>query len=164
VAPTRAWRGDRAGSTTAARACDASVATVRSGRPNPAVFQPAGQRARAGLRSPAAQATANQLAFRFKLLVAAGPDPTAQTPSASCGRTRALVPFSAAGGVVCNGLLSLRLPVGSGEAHAFLVAALARPLADAHRGDPARDCARRAAIGENGRSTTRTSGGDGRRA
>ena len=76
-------------------------------------------------RPPAAQA----LAFRVKLLLAAGFAPELSS-CAACGEAEHLGGFSpSAGGVVCAGCEAGSFPL-SEEAHGFLVAALARPLSD----------------------------------
>jgi DNA repair protein RecO (recombination protein O) len=76
---------------------------------------------------------ANQLAFRLKLLLAAGLAPHLAA-CASCGEREHLVAFSgAAGGVVCSACEAGSFPLGE-EAHAFMVEALGRPLAQAPGG------------------------------
>jgi DNA repair protein RecO (recombination protein O) len=76
---------------------------------------------------------ANQLAFRMKLLVAAGLAPQLSA-CASCGERNHLVGFSgAAGGVVCAACEGGGFPLAA-ESHAFLTEALARPLAQAPAG------------------------------
>jgi DNA repair protein RecO (recombination protein O) len=76
---------------------------------------------------------ANQLAFRMKLLVAAGFAPQLSA-CASCGERDHLVGFSgAAGGVVCAACEGGGFPLAA-EAHTFLTDALARPLAQAPEG------------------------------
>jgi DNA repair protein RecO (recombination protein O) len=76
-------------------------------------------------------ATAAQaLAFRMKLLLAAGFVPELAA-CASCGEREHLGAFSpAAGGVVCPGCEAGSFPLGA-EAHEFMVKALANPLAEA---------------------------------
>jgi DNA repair protein RecO (recombination protein O) len=86
------------------------------------------------LQADAAQAhPGNGLAFRLKLLLAAGIVPQLAA-CAVCGETEHLSGFSgAAGGVVCNaceaGAFSL-----SEDAYGFLVGALGSPLAEAPDG------------------------------
>jgi DNA repair protein RecO (recombination protein O) len=81
-------------------------------------------------REPERATRAHALAFRLKLLLAAGFAPELAS-CATCGEREHLSAFSAsAGGVVCPGCEAGSFPL-SGEAHAFLVEALARPLADA---------------------------------
>jgi DNA repair protein RecO (recombination protein O) len=82
---------------------------------------------------PAHAGHANQLAFRLKLLVAAGLAPQLAA-CASCGERDHLVGFSgAAGGVVCAACEGGGFPLAA-EAHTFLTDALARPLAQAPEG------------------------------
>lgn len=79
---------------------------------------------------PAAATRAQALAFRLKLLLAAGFVPELSS-CASCGEREHLGGFSAgAGGVVCASCEAGSFQLDS-EAHEFLVAALGRPLADA---------------------------------
>jgi DNA repair protein RecO (recombination protein O) len=70
------------------------------------------------------------LAFRLKLLIAAGLAPQLAA-CATCGERDHLTSFSgAAGGVVCGACEAGAFPLAP-ESYAFLLAALARPLADA---------------------------------
>jgi DNA repair protein RecO (recombination protein O) len=74
--------------------------------------------------------TAQALAFRMKLLLAAGFVPEL-AGCAACGEREHLGAFSAsAGGVVCPGCEAGSFPLTE-EAHRFMVDALARPLAQA---------------------------------
>jgi DNA repair protein RecO (recombination protein O) len=117
----------------AARACDAVTRLFETSEPHPEVFQLLANELRL-LGSDAAQARpANGLAFRLKLLLAAGIVPQLAA-CAVCGETEHLSGFSgAAGGVVCTaceaGAFSL-----SQEAYGFLVSALGSPLAGAPDG------------------------------
>jgi DNA repair protein RecO (recombination protein O) len=78
---------------------------------------------------PAAATRAQALAFRAKLLLAAGFAPELGS-CASCGGREHLSAFSgAAGGVVCPGCEAGSFPFEP-AAHEFLVAALTRPLAE----------------------------------
>ena len=73
---------------------------------------------------------AQALAFRLKLLLAAGFAPELGS-CAACGEAEHLGGFSpSAGGVVCAGCEAGSFPL-SEAAHRFLVTALAKPLADA---------------------------------
>ena len=78
-----------------------------------------------------ARATIGQaLAFRIKLLLAAGFVPELAA-CAACGEREHLGAFSAAaGGVVCPGCEASAFPLGA-EAHAFMTDAVAKPLAEA---------------------------------
>lgn len=86
---------------------------------------------------PEAATRAQALAFRLKLLLAAGFVPELAA-CATCGEREHLGAFSAgAGGVVCAGCEAGSFPLDA-EAHAFLVEALAKPLSEAPvAGDPA---------------------------
>ncbi len=78
---------------------------------------------------PGVATRAQALAFRMKLLLAAGFAPELAS-CASCGETEHLGAFSpSAGGVVCAGCEAGSFPLAA-EAHAFLVGALTRPLSD----------------------------------
>ncbi len=79
----------------------------------------------------AAAATRGQaLAFRLKLLLAAGFAPELAS-CAACGEAEHLGGFSpSAGGVVCASCEAGSFPL-SEDAHRFLVTALAKPLAEA---------------------------------
>jgi DNA repair protein RecO (recombination protein O) len=117
----------------AARACDAVTRLFETADPHPEVFQLLANELGL-LGSDAAQARpANGLAFRLKLLLAAGIVPQLAA-CAVCGETEHLSGFSgAAGGVVCSaceaGAFSL-----SEEAYDFLVGALGSSLAQAPEG------------------------------
>lgn len=116
-----------------ARACDAVSRLFGDAEPAPHVFQLLANYL--GLLDADAGRYANQasqLAFRLKLLVAAGLTPQLAA-CAACGATEELAGFSgAAGGVVCGGCEAAAFPLGQ-QAHGFLVQALARPLADVPR-------------------------------
>ena len=127
-------RGDARALDAAARACDAVGRLFETSEPHPAVFnllcralslldEQAG-RTRRGDRS------ASALAFRLKLLLAAGLAPQLGA-CASCGEREHLVGFSgAAGGVVCQSCEAASFPL-MGEAHGFMATALALPLHEA---------------------------------
>jgi len=113
----------------AARACDAVARLFEAGDPNPAVFHLLCHQLELLDAEPARAGRANQLAFRLKLLLAAGLVPQLQA-CASCGDREHLLGFSgAAGGVVCGACEASAFPLDQ-EAHDFLVAALGRPLAE----------------------------------
>jgi len=134
-------RGDARALDAAARACDAVGRLFETSEPHPAVFnllcralslldEQAGG-ARRGGRSAAA------LAFRLKLLLAAGLAPQLGA-CASCGAREHLAGFSgAAGGVVCQACEAASFPLAP-EAHRFMASALALPLHEApDASDPA---------------------------
>jgi DNA repair protein RecO (recombination protein O) len=117
----------------AARACDAVGRLFETSEPHPGVFnllcrqlllldeQAAGARPPLGL--------AGALAFRLKLLLAAGLAPQLGA-CASCGESEHLVGFSgAAGGVVCGACEAGSFPF-SQEACDFMTDALGAPLSD----------------------------------
>jgi len=120
-----------------ARACDAVLRLLDSAEPNLPAYnllcrylallddpeQPRGAELEAAL------------SFRLKLALAAGFAPELAS-CASCGEVDHLVGFSgAAGGVVCASCEAGSFEL-SEEAHAFMVEALAQPLAEAPRADP----------------------------
>jgi DNA repair protein RecO (recombination protein O) len=122
----------------AARACDAVGRLFETGEPHPEVFallgnelslleRPAGRRLDAG-EAPVC-GPANALAFRLKLLLAAGILPQLGS-CAGCGEHEHLTGFSAAaGGVVCSSCESSAFRLDQ-EAYSFLVGAVGRPLSD----------------------------------
>ena len=114
----------------AARACDAVTRLFETSEPHPEVFRLLANEL-ALLDADAAQArTANGLAFRLKLLLAAGIVPQLAA-CAVCGETEHLRGFSgAAGGVVCSSCEAASFPLGE-DAYQFLVGALGAPLARA---------------------------------
>jgi len=127
-------REDAAALDSAARACDAVGRLFETSDPHPGVFALLCNEL-ALLNDGAAGATshathANQLAFRLKLLLAAGLAPQLAA-CASCGEGGDLVAFSgAAGGIVCSACEASGFPMGE-EAHAFMTGALGSSLADA---------------------------------
>jgi DNA repair protein RecO (recombination protein O) len=117
----------------AARACDAVSRLFETPDPHPEVFRLLANEL-ALLDGDAAQARpANGLAFRLKLLLAAGFVPQLAA-CAVCGETDHLQGFSgAAGGVVCSSCEAAAFPLDEG-AYRFLVGALGVPLAQAPDG------------------------------
>jgi DNA repair protein RecO (recombination protein O) len=114
----------------AARACDAVARLFETSDPHPEVFRLLANQL-ALLNADAEQArTANGLAFRLKLLLAAGIVPQLAA-CAMCGETEHLRGFSgAAGGVVCSSCEAAAFPLEE-DAYQFLVSALGMPLAQA---------------------------------
>ena len=114
----------------ATQACDAVLRLFDAAEPNrPAYHLLCRELAVLGA-DPTGATRAHGLAFRLKLLLAAGFLPELAT-CASCGDPEHLAGFSAsAGGVVCAGCEAGSFPLGS-EAHGFLMGALAYPLAEA---------------------------------
>ena len=114
----------------AARACDAVARLFETTEPHPEVFRLLANQL-ALLDADAAQArVANGLAFRLKLLLAAGILPQLGS-CAACGEPEHLRGFSpAAGGVVCSSCEAAAFPLGE-ESYRFLIGALGAPLAQA---------------------------------
>jgi DNA repair protein RecO (recombination protein O) len=114
----------------ATQACDAVLRLFDAAEPNRPAYHLL-CRELALLDSDPTHATrAHGLAFRLKLLLAAGFLPELAA-CAQCGDPEHLAAFSAsAGGVVCAGCEAGSFALGQ-EAHAFLTSAIARPLAEA---------------------------------
>ncbi len=126
----RRLREDAGALDAAARACDAVGRLFETSEPHPGVFNLLCHELALLDGDPGLATRANGLAFRLKLLLAAGLAP-ALGACASCGEREHLVGFSgAAGGVVCAACEagSFRLSEAS---HTFMVDALGRPLAQA---------------------------------
>ena len=114
---------------TAARACDAVSRLFDTSDPHPGVYNLLCNELALLDGDPARGGHANQLAFRLKLLLAAGLAPQLAA-CVSCGEREHLSGFSgAAGGVVCPACEAGSFPLDE-EAHAFLVGAMGRPLAE----------------------------------
>jgi DNA repair protein RecO (recombination protein O) len=113
----------------AARACDAVARLFETDDPHPEVFALLGNELTLLDGDPALGGPANALAFRLKLLLAAGILPQLGS-CAACGEREHLSGFSAAaGGVVCSSCESSAFELGQ-DAYAFLVGAVGRPLSD----------------------------------
>ena len=113
----------------AARACDAVSRLFADGEAHPGVYHLLANQLSLLDRDPRRATRATALAFRLKLLLAAGFAPQLAA-CASCGEPEHLVGFSgAAGGVVCGACEAGSFALGQ-EGHDFLVAALGRPLAE----------------------------------
>jgi DNA repair protein RecO (recombination protein O) len=130
-------RADGAGLDAAARACDAVSRLFETDEPHPEVYNLLCNEL-ALLDAAAGRAGfsghANQLAFRLKLLLAAGLAPQLAA-CASCGEREHLSGFSgAAGGVVCPACEAGSFAL-SQEAHEFLVDAIGLPLAETPAAD-----------------------------
>jgi DNA repair protein RecO (recombination protein O) len=139
-------RGDARALDAAARACDAVGRLFETSEPHPGVFnllcrklalldEQAGDGGRSAGAPPSAAVLpvggrAAALAFRLKLLLAAGLAPQLGA-CASCGEREHLAAFSgAAGGVVCGACEAASFPLGE-EAYRFMTEAFGRPLTDA---------------------------------
>jgi len=119
----------------AARACDAVARMFETEDPHPAVYNLLANELALLAGAPEQATHANALAFRLKLLVAAGLAP-ALGACASCGTHEHLVGFSPdAGGVVCNACEAGSFPICE-ETHSFMSSALATPLAQAPSASP----------------------------
>ncbi|HEX5620806.1 MAG TPA: DNA repair protein RecO [Solirubrobacteraceae bacterium] len=113
----------------AARACEAVARVFDDGDPHAGVYHLLANQLALLDRDPARASRANALAFRLKLLLAAGFAPHLAA-CASCGEQEHLAGFSgAAGGVVCMACEASAFPLDE-EAHEFLVTALGTPLAE----------------------------------
>ncbi len=111
------------------RACDAVSRLFATPEPHPGVFALLCNELALLDARPELATHANQLAFRLKLLLAAGLAPQLAA-CAACGEADHLTAFSgAAGGVVCGACEASGFPLGQ-EAHRFLTGALGSPLAD----------------------------------
>ena len=117
----------------AARACDAVTRLFETADPHPEVFRLLANELGLLESDPVHARPGNGLAFRLKLLLAAGIVPQLAA-CAMCGETEHLSGFSgAAGGVVCNACEAAAFAL-SEEAYGFLVGALGSPLAQAPDG------------------------------
>lgn len=127
VSAHRGLRDSAASLDTAARACDAVSRLFETAESHPAVFHLLCHELALLDADPARAGLANQLAFRLKLLLAAGLAPQLAA-CASCGEREHLSGFSgAAGGVVCGSCEASAFPLDA-AAHEFMTAALGRPL------------------------------------
>lgn len=131
-----ALREQRASIERATEACEAVLRLFDSAEPNRPAYNLLCHEL-ALLDSDGARATiAQALAFRMKLLLAAGFVPELAA-CAACGEHEHLGAFSAAaGGIVCPGCEAGSFPLTE-EAHRFMVDALAKPLAEAPAGPEA---------------------------
>jgi DNA repair protein RecO (recombination protein O) len=114
----------------AARACDAVARLFETDEPHPEVFNLLCNELALLDAEPARGTRSNQLAFRLKLLLAAGLAPQLAA-CAVCGARDHLTGFSgAAGGVVCSACEASSFPLDA-TAHEFLAGALGAPLSAA---------------------------------
>jgi len=113
----------------AARACDAVARLFDTSEAHPGVFALLCNELALLDAHPDHATHANQLAFRLKLMLAAGFAPQLAA-CAACGEGDHLSAFSgAAGGVVCSACEASAFVFGE-EAHAFMTGALGATLAD----------------------------------
>lgn len=130
VAAHPGLRERAAGLDAAGRACDAVARLFDAGDAHEGVYHLLANELALLDADPAGASAANALAFRLKLLLAAGFAPHLSS-CASCGETDHIVAYSgAAGGVVCSACEGSAFPLDE-EAHAFLAGALSSPLAEA---------------------------------
>jgi DNA repair protein RecO (recombination protein O) len=121
-------RADGRALDSAARACDALARLFDTTEPHPEVYNLLCNELALLDADPARATHANQLAFRLKLLLAAGLAPQLSA-CAACGAQDHLTGFSgAAGGVVCSVCEASSFPLDA-AAHEFLTGALGAPLA-----------------------------------
>jgi DNA repair protein RecO (recombination protein O) len=119
----------------AARACEAVARVFDDGEPHAGVYHLLANELALLDQDPARAGRANSLAFRLKLLLAAGFAPQLAA-CAACGEPEHLVGFSgAAGGVVCSACEAGAFGLDE-AAHEFMVQALGRPLAEAPDASP----------------------------
>src|SRR4051812_5511175 len=120
-------RADGPALDSAARACDAVSRLFDTDEPHPEVFNLLCNELALLDAEPARATHANQLAFRLKLLLAAGFAPQLAA-CATCGAREHLIGFSgAAGGVVCSACEASSFALDE-AAHVFLAGALGAPL------------------------------------
>jgi DNA repair protein RecO (recombination protein O) len=113
-------------------ACDAVLRLFDAAEPNPAGYNLLCNQLAFLNENPHEAGRAQSLAFRMKLLLAAGFAPELAS-CATCGEAEELAGFSpAAGGVVCAGCEAGSFPLDA-ETHEFMVAAVARPLSETPR-------------------------------
>jgi DNA repair protein RecO (recombination protein O) len=123
-------RGDARALDAAARACDAVGRLFETAEPHPGVFNLLCRKLALLDERPAEATRSAALAFRLKLLLAAGLAPQLGG-CATCGEREHLVGFSgAAGGVVCGACEAASFPLAA-EAYEFMTTALGRPLNEA---------------------------------
>jgi DNA repair protein RecO (recombination protein O) len=119
----------------AARACEAVARVFDDGDPHAGVYHLLANELALLDGDPARAGRSNSLAFRLKLLLAAGFAPHLAS-CASCGEQEHLVGFSgAAGGVVCVACEASAFALDQ-EAVDFLVTALGTPLAEVPDAEP----------------------------
>ncbi|HEY7960460.1 MAG TPA: DNA repair protein RecO [Solirubrobacteraceae bacterium] len=113
----------------AARACDAVGRLFETSEPHPGVFNLLCRKLALLDEDPASATRAGALAFRLKLLLAAGLSPQLAA-CAGCGEREHLVGFSgSAGGVVCGACEAGSFPLGE-QAYSFMTEALGRSLSE----------------------------------
>ncbi len=117
------------------QACEAVLRLMDSSEPNRPAYNLLCNELALLDADPAPATRGQALAFRAKLLLAAGFAPELSA-CATCGESEHLGAFSpSAGGVVCAGCEAGSFPLSQEAAHAFLVEAVGRPLAEAPEAD-----------------------------
>jgi DNA repair protein RecO (recombination protein O) len=128
--PHAALRERRTSLERATQACEAVLRLLDTTESNPPAYNLLCNELGLLDANAAAAGRAQALAFRLKLLLAAGFAPELAS-CAACGDGEHLGAYSpSAGGVVCAGCEAGSFPLGE-DAHRFLVTALAKPLAEA---------------------------------
>ena len=128
-------RERRAALERASQAADAVLRLLDAGEPNRPAYNLLCRELQLLDEDPGAATRAQALAFRLKLLLAAGFAPELAA-CASCGERSELSGFSpSAGGVVCPACEAGSFPI-SAAAHEFMVESLGRPLAQIDRDAP----------------------------
>jgi DNA repair protein RecO (recombination protein O) len=123
-------RGDAGALDAAARACDAVSRVFETSEPHPSVFHLLCRKLALLDERPAGATREAALAFRLKLLLAAGLAPQLGA-CATCGEVEHLAAFSGeAGGVVCTACEAASFPLDE-HAYRFMTDALARSLSEA---------------------------------
>jgi DNA repair protein RecO (recombination protein O) len=129
----RSLRSDARALDAAARACDAVGRLFETSEPHPGVFHLLCRKLALLDERPESATRSHALAFRLKLLAAAGLAPQLGS-CVSCGDGDHLVGFSGAGGgVVCAACEAGAFPLEE-EAHRFMTEVLAHTLAEAPQG------------------------------
>ena len=147
VSPYSAIRSDPVAIDTAARGCDAVSRLFDTPEPHPEVFNLLCTFLSVLDEDPARSGPALQVAFRLKLLLAAGLAPQLRQ-CARCGATESIAGFSpAAGGVVCSACEAGSFSLDE-ESHRFLTVALGTPLSELTVPSPAALAAATRAVDE----------------
>jgi DNA repair protein RecO (recombination protein O) len=124
-----ALREHRAALERGVQACEAVLRLLDSAEPNRPAYNLLSNELALLDADPGHAGRSQALAFRLKLLLAAGFAPELAS-CAACGDAEHLGAFSpSAGGIVCASCEAGSFPLGQ-EAHSFLVDALARPLSE----------------------------------
>lgn len=135
IEPHARLRAYAAGLDSAARACDAVGRIFETSEPHAGVYNLLCNQLALLDAEPAHATHANALAFRMKLLIAAGLAPQLAA-CAACGANEHLVGFSAAaGGVVCSACEAASFTLDEAT-HAFMTAVVGGPLSETPQASP----------------------------